>query len=42
MCKEDSKRQRAAIKETSIVLWKDTDDHRNEEARVINVCTFAI
>ena len=37
MDKEEFKRRRSAIKEKSMGLWKDIDDHRKEENRVINV-----
>ena len=37
MDKEEFKRRRSAIKEKSMGLWKDIDDHRKEEKRVANV-----
>lgn len=37
MDKEEFKRRRSAINEKSMGLWKDIDEHRKEENRVINV-----
>ena len=37
MDKEEFKRRRSAIKEKSMGLWKDIEDHRKEENRVVNV-----
>jgi hypothetical protein len=37
MDKEEFKRRRAAIRAKSDALWKDIDEHRNEEKRVISV-----
>ena len=37
MEKEEFKRRRSAINEKSMGLWKDIDEHRKEENRVINV-----
>ncbi len=37
MDKEDFKRRRDAIRAKSEALWKDFDEHRNEEKRVISV-----
>lgn len=37
MDKEELKRRRAALKSRSAALWKDIDEHHEEEKRVVNV-----
>ena len=41
MTKEDLKRRRATLKAQSDELWKDINEHHNEEKRVINVLNNA-